>query len=52
VLVTAAALARIAAHAFAANHAAWIDAAGGLWIAAFTLFAVRYAPVLLRREAD
>ena len=52
VLVTAAALARIAAHGFAANYAAWIDAAGGLWIAAFTLFAVRYAPVLLRPKAD
>jgi uncharacterized protein involved in response to NO len=52
VLVTAAALARIAAHMFATHYAAWIDAAGGLWIAAFTLFAVRYAPVLLRRNAD
>jgi uncharacterized protein involved in response to NO len=51
VLVTGAALARIAAHAFATNYAAWIDAAGGLWIAAFTLFAVRYAPILLSRKA-
>jgi uncharacterized protein involved in response to NO len=52
VLVTGAALARITAHAFGANYAAWIDAAGGLWIAAFTLFAVRYAPILLQRKAD
>ena len=47
ILVTAAALARLAAHAFAPHYAELIDIAGALWIAAYTLFAVRYAPVLL-----
>jgi len=49
VLVTAAALARIAAHAFAPHYVELVDIAGGLWFAAFALFVIRYTPVWLTR---
>jgi uncharacterized protein involved in response to NO len=47
VLVAAAALARIAG-SFTGVPPSFIHAAGGLWIAGYALFVVRYAPLLLR----
>ena len=46
-LVTLAALARVLSPVIAEAQATMLVVSGGLWIAAFSLFAVLYAPVLL-----
>jgi uncharacterized protein involved in response to NO len=46
-LVTLAALARVLSPAFAGAETAMLVLSGALWIGAFALFAVLYAPVLL-----
>lgn len=51
-LVSLAALARLAAHAFADSYMAWIGASGIAWMLAFALFLAVYGPMLLRPRAD
>ena len=48
VLVVLAAAARVVAAFAAQEQVDWLLAAGALWIGAFGLFALRYAPLLLR----
>lgn len=48
VLVGFATVARITAAFATQTHLSWLIAAGALWVSAFGLFALRYAPFLLR----
>jgi len=53
VLLNLAAVMRVFGPWFAPQHFnLWIDIAGGLWILAFTLFALVYTPILIRPRID
>jgi len=50
--MTAAALLRIATGAFPQGYMAMLEAAGTSWIAAFAMFLLEYAPMLLGPRAE
>lgn len=53
VLMNAAALVRVFGPAvWPERYALWVDVSAGLWVLAFSLFAYRYVPLLLRPRVD